>query len=103
MRLMSLLIEKDELFAAFFLTEPSTYAGLLCVSIVIAPFPPLLMTSHNFISRLHERQADRYVVHLTGTGEHLTKVLKMISSQRVCNLTPHPLEKNFWVIHIHLF
>lgn len=89
--LFSLFISKQELFAAFFVTTPSVYGGLIFFSLLFTPVDLVLSIAINGLSRKNEFSADRFARETTGTGEYLVSALKKLSSQNLANITPAPL------------
>ncbi len=73
-----------ELFALFFLG-----------SIAAFPLRPLAA----FVSRRHERQADRFACGLTGEARGMTNALVKLSKDNLSNLSPHPLYVAFHYTH----
>lgn len=89
--LMSFFISYKGLFDAFYMTQTSTYAGLIFFSMLYAPidlFTGLFMQQY---SRKNEYEADRFAVETTGNTGPLVDSLKKLSMDNLSNLTPHPL------------
>ena len=89
--ILSLFLEQEGLFAAFYVTEPSVYAGLLFFGLLFTPVELILSVLVNLFSRRNEFEADRFAVETTGSGEPLITALKKLSADNLTNLTPHPL------------
>mmetsp|Transcript_44841 Transcript_44841/g.124333 ORF Transcript_44841/g.124333 Transcript_44841/m.124333 type:complete len:240 (+) Transcript_44841:709-1428(+) len=89
--LMSLFLSYGPLFAAFFVSQPSTYVGLLLFQMLYAPVDTFLQMGLSARSRSNEYEADRYSVETYGQPEALIQGLKKISCTSLVNLTPHPL------------
>lgn len=53
----------------------------------------------NWLSRRHERQADRFAVELTGAPHNLASALVKLSRENLANLHPHPLYARFHYSH----
>lgn len=79
------------LFEAFFVEQPSVYAGLVLFSLLLRPFGLLLDLLLNMVSRSHEREADRFAVETTHDKNALVSALKKLSADNLSNLSPHPL------------
>jgi STE24 endopeptidase len=79
------------LFEAFFVEQPSVYAGLVFFSFLLRPVELLLGLLLNMVSRSHERQADRFAVETTHDRNALVNALKKLSADNLSNLSPHPL------------
>ena len=90
--ILSLFLEQEGLFAAFYLAEPSVYAGLLFFSLLFKPVELVLSVLVNVLSRRHEFEADRFAAETTGSGAPLASALKKLSADNLSNLTPHPLD-----------
>ena len=88
--ILSLFLEQEGLFAAFHVTEPSVYAGLLFFGLLFTPVELILSVLVNLFSRRNEFQADRFAAETTGNGEPLIDALKKLSADNLTNLTPHP-------------
>ena len=89
---LSLFLERDGLFAAFYLTEPSVYAGLVFFGLLFAPIELVLSVLVNVFSRKNEFEADAFAARTTGDGEPLISALKKLSADNLSNLTPHPFD-----------
>jgi len=89
--LLSIFLQVDGLFHAFYVDQPAVYTGLLFFGLLYSPVDLLLSIPLNAWSRRHEFQADRFAVETTGQGETLTSGLKRLAETNLSNLTPHPL------------
>ncbi len=89
--ILSLFLEQEGLFAAFYVTKPSVYAGLLFFGLLFTPVELVLSVLVNLFSRRNEFEADRFAAETTGSGEPLITALKKLSADTLTNLTPHPL------------
>ena len=89
--LLNLFIGQPQLFAAFFVEQPSIYVGLILFSMLYAPVEFLLAIILHHLSRKHEFEADAYASRTTGRPEELIKALKKLAANNLSNLTPHPL------------
>jgi hypothetical protein len=78
-------------FEAFFVEQPSVYAGLVLFSLLLRPFDLLLSLLLNRVSRSHELEADRFAVETTNDRNALVSALKKLSADNLSNLSPHPL------------
>ncbi|MDE0104110.1 MAG: M48 family metallopeptidase [Bryobacterales bacterium] len=90
--ILSLFLGQQGLFAAFYIAEPSVYAGLLFFSLLFKPVELVLSVLVNVLSRRHEFEADRFAAETTGSGAPLVSALKKLSADNLSNLTPHPLD-----------
>lgn len=88
--ILSLFLQQEGLFAAFHVTEPSVYAGLLFFGLLFAPVELALSVLVNLFSRRNEFEADRFAAETTGGSEPLIAALKKLSADHLVNLTPHP-------------
>ncbi len=89
--ILSLFLEQEGLFAAFYVSEPSVYAGLVFFGLLFTPVELVLSILVNLFSRQNEFEADRFAAETTGSGEPLIAALKKLSADNLSNLTPHPL------------
>ena len=89
--ILSLVLRQEGLFAAFYMSEMSIYAGLVFFGLLFTPVELLLSLLVNAVSRRNEFQADAFAAGTTGSGEPLIAALKKLSADSLTNLTPHPL------------
>lgn len=89
---LSLVLERQELFEAFSMTEASVYAGLVFFGLLFTPIDLALSMYVNAVSRKNEFEADAFAAQTTRHGEHLVAALKKLSADSLANLTPHPLD-----------
>ena len=64
-------------------------------SLAAFPFTPI----GNWLSRRHEREADRFACELTGRPESLASALIKLSRENLANLHPHHLYARFYYSH----
>ncbi|MEC4678473.1 MAG: M48 family metallopeptidase [Nitrospirota bacterium] len=89
--LLSIFLSHPGLYAAFFVTEPSVYAGLLFFGMLYRPIEFVLSLFMNRLSRKNEYEADHFAAESIASPENLVKSLKKLSVNNLSNLTPHPL------------
>ena len=89
---LSLFLQQEALFEAFFVTEPSVYTGLLFFGLLFTPFELVLSVLLNVFSRKNEFEADAFSAMTTGNGDSLVRALKKLSADNLSNLTPHPFD-----------
>lgn len=77
----------------------STYASLVFFAFIYSPLNTLISIFFNYLSRIHEFEADRYAAETTGRSDMLIKGLKKLSKENLSNLTPHPLMVFFSYSH----
>lgn len=87
------------LYETFGFDGPIPYAGLFLLSVLAKPFTFILTPIGSMISRRFERQADAYVLQLTGTTVHLAQALRRLARENLSNLHPHPLYAWFYYSH----
>ncbi len=97
--LLSLFIENEGLFKAFGMDQVSVYASLVFFAFLYSPLSTLLSIFANYLSRIHEFEADHYAARTTGKPEILVASLKKLSRENLSNLTPHPLMVAFSYSH----
>ena len=88
--LLSLFIENNELFDAFFMEETSIYASLLFFGLLITPINLIVGPVMAAISRKHEYEADNWAVETTEDRNNLIEGLKKLAEKNLSNLSPHP-------------
>lgn len=89
--LLSLFLDRQGLFGAFGVAEPSVYAGLVFFGLLFTPIELVLSVVVNLWSRRYEFEADAFAARTTGDPGPLITALKKLSSDSLSNLTPHPL------------
>ncbi len=89
--LLSVFLSHTGLFQAFFVQQPSVYAGLVFFGMLYAPCELLLSIGMQMVSRRHEYEADRFAVDTFEEPTALAQALKKLSVHNLANLTPHPL------------
>ena len=89
--LLSLVLEADGLYDAFFMERQSTYAGLVFFGLLYSPVQLVLSTARRMLSRRHEYEADRWSVDTTHDPRALADGLKRLSADSLANLQPHSL------------
>ncbi len=90
--LLSLFLDRQGLFDAFAVSEPSVHAGLVFFGLLFTPIELVLSVLVNLFSRRYEFEADAFAAETTGGGEPLIAALKKLSADNLSNLTPHPLQ-----------
>lgn len=88
--LLSVFLPRPALYTAFYLEEPSVYAGLVFFGMLYAPLEFLLGVLLRALSRRNEHAADRFSVTTTGDRLAMTRALKKLSAHNLANLSPHP-------------
>jgi len=88
--LLSVFLSHTGLFQAFFVQQPSVYAGLVFFGMLYAPCELLLSIGMQMVSRRHEYEADRFAVDTFEEPTALAQALKKLSVHNLTNLTPHP-------------
>ena len=89
--LFALFLHRTGLFTGFRVADPSIYAALLFVAVLLRPLQYVLSVGSAALSRHQERQADEFAVATTRRGDLLASGLKRLSKDNLSNLTPHPL------------
>ncbi|HSE42693.1 MAG TPA: M48 family metallopeptidase [Acidobacteriota bacterium] len=89
--LLSIFINKNELFDAFYMKHVSVYAGLVFFGLLFEPISFLSSIAFNAFSRHNEREADQYAIETTSDYQNLISALKKLYANNLANLTPHPL------------
>jgi STE24 endopeptidase len=89
--LLSLVMENQSLFEAFFMQNTSIYASILFFSLLFTPVELVISPVIQFISRKNEYQADQWAIQTTANGQSLISGLKKLAAKNLANLSPHPL------------
>lgn len=93
------LIQSDILTKTFHINEETFFAKFIILgfiwSIISFPFIPI----GNYISRLFEKEADRFACKLISDKEILVRALIKLSKDNLSNLYPHPLYATFYYSH----
>jgi STE24 endopeptidase len=89
--LVSIFIDSEPLHAAFGMTEPTVYTGLVMFGFLYAPVSLVLALALNKQSRIYEYAADRFAARLTGAPGALARALRKLSADTLSNPRPHPL------------
>ena len=97
--LLSLFINNPGIFNAFAMDELSIYASLVFFAFIYSPFSTLLAILFNYLSRIHEFEADKYAAATTGAPAILARSLKKLCRENLSNLTPHFLMVVFSYSH----
>jgi STE24 endopeptidase len=88
--LLSVFLHHEGLFQAFFVQQPSVYAGLVFFGMLYTPLELVLSMGMQIMSRRHEYEADRFAVDTFAEPAALALALKKLSVHNLANLTPHP-------------
>lgn len=89
--LLSVFLNAEGLFNAFYMDNMSVYAGLIFFGMLYAPIDMILSVFMQMISRKHEFEADAFAAQTTGQPEDMIATLKKLSKDNLSNLTPHSL------------
>jgi STE24 endopeptidase len=88
--LLSLTISSRGLYDAFFLKEPSVYAGIVFFGLLFTPLEMILSVLLQAVSRKNEYEADRFAAETIERPETMADALKKLSVVNLTHLTPHP-------------
>ena len=89
--LLSVFLQVDGLFDAFYVEQMSVYTGLVFFGLLYTPVDLLLSLPLQAWSRRHEYEADQFAVATTGRPDTFVSALKQLAASNLANLTPHPL------------
>lgn len=87
--LLSIFLNAQGLFNAFYMDQMSVYAGLIFFGLLYSPVEMILSIFMQLSSRKNEFEADAYAA-TTYSGKPMIKALKKLSKDNLSNLTPHP-------------
>lgn len=93
------LMQFPPLYAAFGVSQPSVYVGLVLCALMYEPISLVLSLLLQARSRRNEYEADRFAVETTGLAEALVSGLKRLAGDSLSNLSPHP--SYVFVHHTH--
>ncbi|RJQ36231.1 MAG: M48 family peptidase [Dehalococcoidia bacterium] len=88
--LLSVFLRSPGLYQAFGMQEPSIYSGLLFFGLLYTPLEMLISLGTGALSRMHEREADRFAAETIPDRERMIDALKKLSTGNLSNLIPHP-------------
>ena len=88
--LLSVFLNAEGLFDAFYMQEMSVYTGLIFFGMLYSPIEMILSVFMQMSSRKHEYEADAYAAETTGQPGDMISTLKKLSKDNLSNLTPHP-------------
>jgi len=88
--LLAMFLSHVGLFQAFYVQQPSVYAGLVFFGMLYTPIELVLSIGMHILSRRHEYEADRFAVDTVEEPAALAQALKTLSVHNLSNLTPHP-------------
>lgn len=87
--LLSIFLNSQGLFDAFYMEQMSVYAGLIFFGMLYAPIDMILSIFMQILSRKYEFEADKFAS-TTYRPEPMIEALKKLSKDNLSNLTPHP-------------
>jgi STE24 endopeptidase len=96
---MSRALGSPELASAFGMSQPSVYASLILVSILLGPVMRWFGLLTHGLSRRYEFEADEFARRTYGHAEQLVSALKKLSRESFSDLTPHRLK--VWADYTH--
>lgn len=88
--LLSVFLSHQGLFDAFYMQQPSVYAGLIFFGMLFTPIELILSIFLHIFSRKNEYEADRFAATTVEKPFSLIGALKNLSVDNLSNLTPHP-------------
>lgn len=88
--LLSVFLQHEGLFHAFYVQQPAVYTGLVFFGMLYTPIELLLSIGMQIVSRKHEYEADRYAIDTFHEPAALAQALQKLSVHNLTNLTPHP-------------
>jgi STE24 endopeptidase len=89
--LLSLFISAPPLFEAFYMQQPSVYAGLVFFGVLYSPIDFFIGIFMQMFSRKNEYAADRFAAETTNRPNAFIRALKRLAVHNLSNLRPHPL------------
>lgn len=89
--LLSIFLYRPGLYEAFYMEQPSIYAGLVFFSLLFTPVESILSIFLQALSRRNEYEADRFAAETFKHPEAMIGALKKLAVDHLSNVTPHPL------------
>jgi STE24 endopeptidase len=93
------LAQSDLLLRLFNISEDTLFAKLFTISFLAGIVGTPLKWFMSWLSRRHEREADRTSYELTSDGERMVSALVKLSKENLSNLYPHPLYAALYFSH----
>jgi len=87
--LLSIFLNSQGLYSAFYMQQTSVYAGLIFFGMLYAPIDMIVSIFMQVLSRKYEYEADAFAS-TTYQKEPMIQALKKLSKDNLSNLTPHP-------------
>lgn len=87
--LLSVFLNSQGLYDAFFMEQMSVYAGLIFFGMLYAPIDMIVSIFMQILSRKYEFEADEFAS-TTYQKDPMVEALKKLSKDNLSNLTPHP-------------
>lgn len=87
--LLSIFLNSEGLFDAFYMEQMSVYAGLIFFGMLYAPIDMIVSIFMQILSRKYEFEADEFAS-TTYQPKPMVAALKKLSKDNLSNLTPHP-------------
>lgn len=88
--ILSLFINRQGLYDAFYMDHPSIYAGLVFFFLLYSPVELILSVLFLILSRKNEFEADQFAAVTISEPENMVRALKKLAVDHLANLTPHP-------------
>ena len=88
---LSLMLESEMLFDAFFMKNTSIYASIVFFGFLFTPIEMVVSLFMQSISRRNEHEAAYWAVSTTTNEINLISGLKKLAQKNLSNLSPHPL------------
>ncbi len=89
--LLSFFISYQGLFDAFYMPQPSIYAGLIFFGLLYSPMAFVVGILIRMRSRHNEFAADRFAAQTTGNAAAMIATLKKLPVHNLSHPVPHPL------------
>lgn len=86
-----LLLQRNALLPLFGMETASFPAQLVLLGFILSIIATFVSPLGAWLSRKHEREADRYAASLTGTPDALASSLVKMGRDNLANLHPHPI------------
>lgn len=87
--LLSIFLNSEMLFEAFYMENMSIYAGLIFFGMLFSPIEMILSILMNIFSRKNEYEADTFAATTISSPQNMIDALKKLAKDNLSNLTPH--------------
>lgn len=88
--LLDFFLGQPGLYDAFYVAEPTVYAGLVFFALLYTPVETAMSMLENLLSRRHEYEADRFAVRTAPCPRSMRTALERLHVRNLAHPNPHP-------------